>query len=122
MGKVILKDINNGYINLYYDEDIQNEKEVIIDDGILQLTLEKPQEKIIDALSSYGFKYVGNFLYDFNTPNPKWNERIRTQLFEKNGQLWYFMGVTEWDENKIKTVKIGSVEIQKNNNPEYRFH
>lgn len=64
------------------------------------------------------FKEKGEFKYDSPHLGHKWYERIKTELYEKDGQLFYFTGVSKWYGNRILAIKLGKIENKNDKNPE----
>jgi len=92
-----------------------------MDSNMLDIYFDVPQGELNPALKSLGYEFIGDFLYDYPPLPHKWSERIRTELYNKDEQLWYLMGIHEWSDDEVKCVRIGKVEIQNETNPETRL-
>lgn len=88
---------------------------------MIDLKLKSPAGKIDDAMGQLGFHRKGNLKYDYPELGHKWYERIKTELYEKDEQLFYFANVSEWDGDKISQIRIGKVENKRDKNPECVF-
>lgn len=85
---------------------------------MLDIRLDNPVGKLDEAMEQMGFTYKGQFKYDYPYLGHKWYERIRTELYEKNNELFYYANVIEWDGDLISVVRIGKVENKADKNPE----
>lgn len=90
----------------------------MMEEIMLDIRLNNPVGNLDESMRQMGFKPKGEFKYDHPHSGHKWCERIRTELYEKDNQLFYFASVIEWDEGLISVVRIGKVENKVDKNPE----
>ena len=86
---------------------------------IICIRIPEASATLDEAMIQTNYKLKGEFKYDYPEHGHKWYERIRTPLYEKDGELYYFASILDWDsEDKIKAVSIGKIENKNNRNPE----
>lgn len=97
------------------------ERMIRMEEILLDISLEKPVGKLEEAMVQIGYELKGQLKYDYPHIGHKFYERIRTGLYEKDKQLFYFAGIPKFDGDNIAVIRIGKIENKIDKNPECIF-